>query len=33
MSQGSPGMETGENAPYNVALFGTPLGAKVYERR
>lgn len=33
MPQGSPGMETGQKDPYEVVLFGTPQGSKVYERR
>lgn len=33
MPQGSPGMETGEKDPYQVVLFGTPDGSRVYEQR
>jgi len=33
MPQGSPGMETGVKDPYQVVLFGTPNGARVYEQR
>ena len=33
MPQGSPGMETGHKDPYQVVLFGTPEGARVFEQR
>jgi len=33
MPQGSPSMETGVKDPYQVVLFGTPEGARVYETR
>jgi hypothetical protein len=33
MPQGSPGMETGVKDAYQVVLFGTPEGARVYETR
>lgn len=33
MPQGSPGMETGVKESYQVVLFGTPDGARVYETR